>query len=83
MCRNTETIATVARADLTRLQTLNETVKKEQELSSTRLKVCTASLLVELTNPPGHLWRDKWTALSGPLSRPRISVLFSLGAPIW
>jgi len=22
-----------------------------------------------LTNPPGHLWRDKWTAPSGPLSR--------------
>ena len=22
----------------------------------------------QLTNPPGHLWRDKWTALSGPLS---------------
>ena len=22
-----------------------------------------------LTNPPGHLWRDKWTALSGPLSQ--------------
>ena len=21
-----------------------------------------------LTNPPGHLWREKWTALSGPLS---------------
>jgi len=21
-----------------------------------------------LTNPPGHLWRDKWTTLSGPLS---------------
>jgi hypothetical protein len=21
-----------------------------------------------LTNPPGHFWRDKWTALSGPLS---------------
>ena len=21
-----------------------------------------------LTNPPGHLWRDTWTALSGPLS---------------
>ena len=20
------------------------------------------------TNPPGHLWRDKWTALGGPLS---------------
>jgi len=20
-----------------------------------------------LTNPPGHLWRDKWTNLSGPL----------------
>ena len=20
------------------------------------------------SNPPGHLWRDKWTALSGPLS---------------
>ena len=24
----------------------------------------------ELTNPPGHLWRDKWTALSGPLPPP-------------
>ena len=23
-----------------------------------------------LSNPPGHLWRDKWTALSGPLSLP-------------
>ena len=23
---------------------------------------------IELTNPPGHLWRDKWTALSGPLA---------------
>ena len=22
----------------------------------------------QLTNPPGHLWRDKWTALSGPIS---------------
>jgi len=22
-----------------------------------------------LTNPPGHLWREKWTALSGPLSQ--------------
>ena len=22
-----------------------------------------------LTNPPGHLKRDKWTALSGPLSQ--------------
>ena len=21
-----------------------------------------------MINPPGHLWRDKWTALSGPLS---------------
>ena len=21
-----------------------------------------------MTNPPGHLLRDKWTALSGPLS---------------
>jgi len=21
-----------------------------------------------LTNSPGHVWRDKWTALSGPLS---------------
>jgi len=29
----------------------------------------TQPLLQEaLTNPPGHLWRDKWTALSGPLS---------------
>jgi hypothetical protein len=23
----------------------------------------------QLTNPPGHLWRDEWTALSRPLSR--------------
>jgi len=23
-----------------------------------------------LTNPPGHLWRDKWTTLSGPLLHP-------------
>ena len=23
-----------------------------------------------MTNSPGHLWRDKWTALSGPLSLP-------------
>ena len=23
---------------------------------------------MQLTNLPGHLWRDKWTALSGPLS---------------
>jgi hypothetical protein len=23
-----------------------------------------------MTNPPGHLLRDKWTALSGPLSAP-------------
>ena len=22
----------------------------------------------QMTNLPGHLWRDKWTALSGPLS---------------
>ena len=22
-----------------------------------------------MTNPPGHLWRDKWTALSGPFSQ--------------
>ena len=28
-----------------------------------------------LTNPPGHLWRDKWTALSGPLSGLRVWVL--------
>ena len=21
-----------------------------------------------MTNPPGHLWRDRWTAPSGPLS---------------
>ena len=23
---------------------------------------------IRLTDPPGHLWRDKWTALSGPRS---------------
>ena len=22
-----------------------------------------------MTNLPGHLWRDKWTALSGPLTQ--------------
>jgi len=22
----------------------------------------------KLTHPPGHIWRDKWTALTGPLS---------------
>ena len=22
-----------------------------------------------LTNPPGHLWHEKWTVLSGPLSQ--------------
>ena len=25
-----------------------------------------------MANPPGHLWRDKWTALSGPLSQDTI-----------
>ena len=29
-----------------------------------------AFLVSELTNHPGYLWRDKWTALSGPLSCP-------------
>ena len=28
-----------------------------------------------LTNPPGHLWRGKWTALRGPLSRVLVSFL--------
>ena len=23
----------------------------------------------QMPSPPGHLWRDKWTALSGPLSK--------------
>ena len=27
------------------------------------------------TNPPGHPWRDKWTALRGPLSSPVIELL--------
>ena len=26
------------------------------------------STVQKLSNPPGHLWRDKWTVLSGPLS---------------
>ena len=30
--------------------------------------------LPQLTNPPGHSWRDKWTALSGPIS-PRFGEL--------
>ena len=29
---------------------------------------CGAHVGGERTNPPGHLWRDTWTALSGPLS---------------
>jgi hypothetical protein len=37
--KNTETLRTVAEQELKRLQTLNETVKKEQELSATRLKM--------------------------------------------
>ena len=28
-----------------------------------------------MTNPPGHLWRDKWTALSGPLSQGDVAAL--------
>ena len=28
----------------------------------------TTADVLSLTNPPGHLWHDKWTALSGPLS---------------
>ena len=31
-----------------------------------------------LTNPPGHLWRDKWTAPSGPLSVVVISARIDL-----
>ena len=30
--------------------------------------------LSKLTNPPGHLWRDKWTALSGLLSMSRFAI---------
>jgi len=30
-----------------------------------------------LTNPPGHLWREKWTALSGPLSQALFRVLIN------
>ena len=29
----------------------------------------------QLTNPPGHLWRDDWTSLSGPHSTLLISML--------
>ena len=32
----------------------------------------TADAQNRLTNSPGHLWRDKWTALSGPRSPPLI-----------
>ena len=28
-----------------------------------------------MTNPPGHLWRDKWTALSGPFSEGRDEIV--------
>jgi hypothetical protein len=31
-----------------------------------------------LTNPPGHFWRDKWTALGGPFTR---RVHFQTGWP--
>ena len=27
-----------------------------------------------MTNSPGHLWREKWTALSGPLSQVPLKV---------
>jgi hypothetical protein len=33
-----------------------------------------------LTNPPGHLWRDKWTTLSGPLSHGASEAGQALGA---
>ena len=29
---------------------------------------CARRLESHLTHPPSHLWRDKWTTLSGPLS---------------
>jgi len=36
-----------------------------------------------LTNPPGHLWRDKWTALSGPLSQAlNMSKTYSIDYPV-
>ena len=36
----------------------------------------------EVTNPPGHLWRDKWTALSAPLSCPSLPLSLSLYRPL-
>ena len=34
-----------------------------------------------LTNPPGHLWRDKWIALSGPL--PHSATVFQEEVDWW
>ena len=36
-------------------------MEEDEVLSLNRPESC-------LTNPPGHLWRDEWTALSGELS---------------
>ena len=41
--------------------------KKVQPLSSEEGKLSRNRPESLLTNPPGHLWRDKWTALSGRL----------------
>jgi len=35
-----------------------------------------------MTNPPGHLWREKWTALSGPLSECLAAVVVSVNGAL-
>jgi len=56
------------------------------------LRTAPSTAVATMTNPPGHLWRDKWTALSGPLSyhvspgtRSHLSatVLCNQGLPPW
>ena len=37
----------------------------------------------ELTEHPGYLWRDKWTALSGPLSPREALVVGAWGIVRW
>jgi len=37
--------------------------------------------LVQVPNPFGHLWRDKWTALSGPLSESKRGVVSRRASP--
>ena len=51
------------------------------EVEPLSLPICVPVPIREsyLTNLPGRLWREKWIALSGPLSLPINSLSFTLG----